>query len=121
MLEFHNASKIYGGADPPNESEKSHLNAQADWSNQDRDPACPRCRQEPETLSYVVQCPALEGDRRGKNKQAFDISPDSGLWKGTKKGMKLLNVFSSYVLRNRINFPTKMGEFPFTRNAILVS
>jgi len=53
--------------------------------------------------------------------QAFNVAPDSGLWKGNQKGMKLLNEVLSYVMRNRINFPVKMGGFPFMRNAQLTS
>jgi len=49
------------------------------------------------------------------------VAPDSGLWKGNQKGMKLLNEFLSYVMRNRINLPVRMSVFPFTRNAQLAS
>ena len=100
---------------------KSYLNAQTDWSNQDRDHTCPRCGQESETFLHVVQCPSLEGDRRGKNMQTFNIALDLGLWKGNKKGIKLWDEFSSYVMRNGINFPVKMRVFPFTHNAQLAS
>jgi len=48
---------------------------------------------------------------------AFNVAPDLGLWKGNKKGINLLDEFLSYVMRNRINFPVKMGVFLFTRNA----
>lgn len=100
---------------------KSYTNAQTDLANQGGDPTCPWCGQELEMFLHIVQCPTLEGDRRGKNIQAFNVAPDSGLWKGNKKGMKLLNEFLSYVMRNRINFPVRMGVFPFTCNAQLTS
>jgi len=60
-------------------------------------------------------------NRRGKNSQASNVAWDSRLWKGNTKGKKLLGEFSSYVMRNRINFQVKMGIFPFKRNAQLAS
>jgi len=72
-------------------------------------------------MSHVVQCFTLEGASRNVNPQAFNIAPYSGLWILNKKGMRLVKVFSSYVLKNRINFPVEIGVFPFTRNAALAS
>lgn len=70
---------------------------------------------------WLVKCPALARARLGKLYGTFDIEPDSELWKNTKKGKGLMKDFSDYVFENRINFPVKMGVFPFTRNTNLVS
>ena len=120
---FMTLSKFSAGQIDQMRANKSYLNTQTDWSNQDRDPTCPKCKQGFEMLAYIVHSLTLEGDRRQKNVQAIDMTADSGLWKGTKKEMKLLGVFSSYILRNRINFPVKMPVvgFLFTRNAGLAS
>jgi len=72
-------------------------------------------------MLHVVKCPALEGARTNTNPKALDIAPESPLWKSNKKGMELMRRFSSYVMENRINFPTRMEVFPFTRNAGLAS
>jgi len=93
---------------------KSYLKAQTDWSNQDQDPKCQRCKEESETMPHLVKCRTLEGAQANINPKARDICPESPLWKSNKKGMELVKRFSSYVIKNRINFPTKMGVFPFT-------
>ena len=69
----------------------------------------------------VVKCPTWEGAQANMNPKALDINPESALWKSNKKGMELVKRFSSYVIKNRINFPSKMVVFPFTRNAGLAS
>ena len=43
------------------------------------------------------------------------------LWKGEKLGKALMKEFSTHVMRNLINFPVKMGVFPFMRDADLRS
>jgi len=63
----------------------------------------------------------MRGRFRQQNPKALDIAPESPLWKSNKKGMELVRRFSSYVMKNRINFPTKLEFFPFTRNAGLAS
>jgi len=100
---------------------KSYLMAQTDWSNQDRDPTCPRCREGPETLQHIVECPSLEAARRCIPTETFNLDPSSELWKNGKKGLRLVKDFASYVLKNRINFPVDVGMFPFMRNADLSS
>jgi len=100
---------------------KSYLKAQTDWSNQDQDPKCPRCEEELETMSHVVKCPALKGARMSINPKALDIVSESPLWKWNKKAMELIRRFSSYIMENRINFPSRIDVFPFTWNAGLTS
>lgn len=100
---------------------KSYLKAQTNWSNQDQDPKCQLCEEESETVSHVVNCPALEGAWTNMNLKALAIAPESPLWKSNKKGMELVRRFSSYVMKNRINFPTKLEFSPPTQNAGLAS
>jgi len=69
----------------------------------------------------VVQCPAIAGRGHDLNPNMFDIGPSSALWKSNEKGMRLIRGFSSFIMRNRINFPTKIEVFPFTRHAMLAS
>ena len=94
---------------------------QVDWSSQDRDPTCPRCKSEAETFKHVVQCPAISGLRHTLDPKLFDIAPTSDLWKSNEKGMELIKRFSSFILKYRINFPAKGGFFPFTVHANLAS
>jgi len=43
---------------------KSYLKAQKDWSNQDQDPRCDRCRQHDQTFQHIITTfPALELNR----------------------------------------------------------
>jgi len=72
-------------------------------------------------MPHIVKCLAFEGARVNMNPKALDINPESPLWKSNKKGIELVKRFSSYVIKNRINFPTKIEVFPFTRNAGLAS
>ena len=72
-------------------------------------------------MSHIIKCPAFEGAQMNINLKALNIAPESPLWKTNMKGMELIWRFSSYVMKNRINFPAKMEGFPFTRNASLVS
>ena len=69
---------------------KSYLKAQTDWSNQDQDPKCQRCKEESETMPHIVKCPTFEGARANMNPKALDINPESPLWKSNKKGIKLV-------------------------------
>ena len=101
---------------------KSYLLAQTDWSSQGRDVTCDRCGQEPQTFEHVVsRCVALEHARRGLDPDAFDVSEGSKLWKCDKAGRKLMGVFSSFVMKHRLNFPIRLGVFPFTRGSNLGS
>ena len=100
---------------------KSYLRAQTDWCNQDQDPKCQRCEKELETMLHIVKCPALERARTNINPKALDIAPESPLWKSNKNGMELMRRLSSYVMENRINYPTRMEVFPFTPYAGLAS
>ena len=43
------------------------------------------------------------------------------LWKGDKLGKALMKEFSIHVMKNLINFPVKMGVFPFMRDVDLRS
>jgi len=43
------------------------------------------------------------------------------LWKGDKPGKALMKEFSTHVMKYWINFPVKIGVFPFTRNPDLRS
>ena len=74
-------------------------------------------------MKHITECPALAKARFGRPCGAFDIEPNSELWKDTKKGKGLMKDFSAskYIFENRINFPVRMGVFPFTRNANLAS
>jgi len=72
-------------------------------------------------MLHIVKCPALEGAEMNINLKALDTVPESPLWKSNKKGTELIRRFSSYIMENRINFPTRMEVFPFTRNAGLAS
>ena len=72
-------------------------------------------------MKHMVECPALAQKRLDKLNRAFNIEPDSELWKNTKKGKGLMKDFTAYVLEHRINYPAGSGVFPFTRNANLVS
>ena len=101
---------------------KSYLNAQTDWSNQDRDPQCDRCGTAPQTFSHIItDCPALSEARKGYNMSCFDISPESDLWKEDKKGFMLIGGFISFIIETKINFPVRLEVFPFTRGSTLGS
>ena len=96
---------------------KSYLKAQKDWSNQDQDPRCDRCGQHDQTFQHIITtCPALEPKRRGRDPEIFNIGRDSMLWKGDKPGKALMKEFSVHVMKNLINFPIRLGVFPFTRD-----
>jgi hypothetical protein len=86
-----------------------------------QDPTCFRCGEGPETMGHIAECPALAVARSGKPAECFDVSPDSELWKGGKKGKTLMKCFVSFVMRYKVNFPTRMEMFPFTRVADLAS
>lgn len=118
---FMSLPKFAAGRIHQMRANKSHLMAQTSWANRDRDPTCPRCGWEPETMKHTVECPALAHGRTNKAYGTFDIEPDSELWKNTKKGRGLMKDFSAYIMENRINFPAGIGVFPFTRNADLAS
>ena len=52
----------------------------------------------------------------GRDPEIFNIGRDSMRWKGEKPGKALMKEFSIYVMKNLINFPLKIGVFPFTRD-----
>jgi len=65
-------------------------------------------------MSHIIKCLALEGAQMNINLKALNIAPESPLWKSNMKGMELIWQFSSYMMKNRINFPAKMEVFPIT-------
>jgi len=66
-------------------------------------------------------CPALESKRQGRDPEIFNIGRDSMLWEANKPGKALMKEFSTHVMKNLINFPVKMGVFPFMRDVDLRS
>jgi len=101
---------------------KSYLKAQKDWSNQDQDPRCDRCGQADQTFRHIItDCPALASVRHGRDPEIFNIGRESALWKGDKPGKALMKEFSGHVMKNLINFPVRLGVFPFTRDGDLRS
>jgi len=95
---------------------KSYLKAQKDWRNPEASMLCPRCENEPETFEHVIaDCQALASARAEQPDGIFDISPESLVWAENKKGWDLMKYLISFISLNKLNFPTVMDVFPFTR------
>jgi len=71
-------------------------------------------------LAYLGKGPTLESKRQGRDPEIFNIGRDSMLWKGDKPG-NLMREFSTHIMKILINFPVKMGVFPFARDVDLRS
>jgi len=63
----------------------------------------------------------LSEGRKGVDPEVFNIAQDSGLWKDDKGGKALVKELSSFISKYFINFPVKLGRFPFTRGSALDS
>jgi len=95
---------------------KSYLKAQKDWRNPEASVLCPRCENEPETFKHIItDCQALASARVGQPDEIFDISPESLIWAENKKGWDLMKCLISFISLNKLNFPSNMDVFPFTR------
>jgi len=95
---------------------KSYLKAQKDWRNPEASELCPRCENEPETFEHIIaSCQALASARVGQPDEVFDISPESLIWAENKKGWDLMKCLISFISLNKLNFPSNMDVFPFTR------
>jgi len=95
---------------------KSYLKAQKDWRNLEESVLCPRCQNEPKTFIHVVTgCPALASASVGQPDEIFDISPGSQIWAENKKGWDSMKCLISFNSLNKLNFPSNMDVFPFTR------
>jgi len=75
-----------------------------------------RCENEPETFIHVVAgCLALASARVEQPDEIFDISPGSQVLAENKKGCDLMKCLISFISLNKLNFPSNMDFFPFTR------
>jgi len=120
---FMTLPKFMAGRIHQMRANKSYLKAQKDWSNQDKDPHCDRCRQADQTFRHIItDCPALASPfRHGKDPEIFNIGRESMLWKEDKPGQALMKELSGHVMKNLINFPVRLGVFPFMRDGDLRS
>jgi len=95
---------------------KSYLKAQKDWRNPEVSVLCPRCENKPKTFKHIIAAGlALAGARVGQPDEIFDISPVSLIWAENKKGWDLMKCLVSFISLNKLNFPSNMNVFPFTR------
>jgi len=95
---------------------KSYLKAQKDWRNAEASVLCPRCENEPETFEHVIaDCQALASARFGQPDEIFDISPESLIWAKNKNRGDLMKCLISFISLNKLNFPSNIDVFPFTR------
>ena len=77
---------------------------------------CSRCENKPETFEHVIaDCQALACAMVGQPEETFDISPGSLIWAENKKGWDLMKCLVSFISLNKLNFPSNMDVFPFTR------
>jgi len=95
---------------------KSYLKAQKDWRNPEASVLCPRCENEPETFEHVIAyCQALASARVGQPDEILDISLESLIWAENKNGWDLIKCLVSFISLNKLNFPSNIDVFPFTR------
>jgi len=95
---------------------KSYLKAQKDWRNPEASLLCPRYENEPKTCKHIIaDCQALTSTRAGQPDEIFDISPESLISVENKKGWDLMKCLVSFISLNKLNFPSNMDVFPFTR------
>ena len=62
--------------------------------------------------------PALAKERQGEDPELFNVGVDLALWKSMEGGRELVGRFSSFIMRRRIKFPMRLGDFSFTRGSI---
>ena len=69
----------------------------------------------------ISQCVVLEYARRGLDPDAFNALKGLKLCKINKASKKLIGISSTFVMKNKLNFPVRLEVFAFTGGSNLGS